>query len=397
MTESTIQAVRRTRITALDGLRGFAALVVVLHHFLLVDNWFADSLGNYGSNIFDSWKETIYYTPLHIFFAGTEAVLVFFMLSGIVLVRAFPGWASLRWSYFASRLTRLYLPIWGSILFALLLTFARPERIPAGANWWVKGNFNTITGEGVLTNPDEALTLVTESAVLYNYTDLYSNWLNSSLWSMKIEIVASLILFIFVLGSKRPLLLLGALVAVVAFAELDPVMYQYLQFLMFFAAGAWLAVSKFRPKRWLANVLVIFAVFAFTMPWVLRGWDHEWASADLELFAGLVAAIALGFGVLGDSGFSKFLNTKPMQYLGSRSYSIYLVHAPVVTLVGFWVLRLTGSIVSWFWYLPLVLLAVLVLGELFHRAVEKPSLTLSRTLRRRLSANSEEGRQPSSS
>ncbi len=111
-----------------------------MHHVLLVDNWFADSLIRYDSNTFESWKEILYYTPLHALFVGTEAVLVFFMLSGIVLVKAFPGWASLKWSYFASRLTRLYLPIWGSILFALLLTFARPDRIPPGANWWVKGN-----------------------------------------------------------------------------------------------------------------------------------------------------------------------------------------------------------------------------------------------------------------
>ena len=387
----------QTRITALDGLRGFAAIVVVLHHVLLVDNWFADSLGRYDSNTFDSWKEIIYYTPLHALFAGTEAVLVFFMLSGIVLVKAFPGWASLKVSYFASRLTRLYLPIWGSVIFALLLTFARPERIPPGANWWMKGNYNTITGEGVLTNSGEALDLATESLLLYNYSDLYSFWLNSSLWSMKIEIVASLILFVFVLGSRRPLIFLAAFVAIVSFAELDPVVYQYLQFLMFFAAGAWLAVSRFRPKRWLANGLVLLALVAFTMPWVLRGWDHEWASAGLELYSGLVGAIALGFGVLGDSGFRKFLETKPLQYLGSRSYSIYLVHAPIVTLAGFWVLNLTGSIVSWFWYAPFVVVAAVLVGDLFHRVVEKPSLKLSRVVRKRLSANSEEAKGTSSS
>lgn len=379
---------KSSRITALDGLRGFAALVVVLHHVLLIDNWFADSLGRYDSNTFESWKEIIYYTPLHVLFAGTEAVLVFFMLSGIVLVKAFPGFASLKWSYFASRLTRLYLPIWGSVLFTLMLTFARPERIPAGANWWVKGNYNTITAEGVLTDPNDALNLVTESALLYNYTDLYSFWLNSSLWSMKVEIVASLILFVFVLGSKRPLIFLGAFVALVSFVELDPVAYQYLKFLMFFAAGAWLAVSKFRPGRLVANALVVFAVFAFTMPWVLRGWDHEWASEQLELYAGLLGAIAIGFGVLGDSGFRKFLETRPLQYLGSRSYSIYLVHAPVVTLAGFWVLNLTGSVISWFWYAPFAVIAAVLLGDLFHRVVERPSLKLSRTIRKRLTANS---------
>jgi peptidoglycan/LPS O-acetylase OafA/YrhL len=240
----------------------------------------------------------------------------------------------------------------------------------------------------MLTKPDEALNLLSESALLYNYSDLYSFWLNSSLWSMKNEIVASLILFVFVLGSKRPLIFLGAFIALVSLVDLDPVARQYLQFLMFFAAGAWLAVSKFRPSRWVANGLVLLGLFAFTMPWVLRGWDHEWASPGLELYSGLVGAIALGFGVLGDSGFRKFLETKPLQFLGSRSYSIYLVHAPIVTLAGFGVLNLTGSIVSWFWYAPFVVVAAVLLGDLFHRVVEVTTLRLSRSIRSRPSANS---------
>ncbi len=72
------------RIRALDGLRGLAAVVVILHHVLLVDNWFANALLTFEAQPSNDWKAWVYYTPLHIFFAGTEAVLVFFMLSGIV-------------------------------------------------------------------------------------------------------------------------------------------------------------------------------------------------------------------------------------------------------------------------------------------------------------------------
>lgn len=370
------------RIRALDGLRGFAAVVVILHHVLLVDNWFANALLTFEAYPSDDWKALVYYTPLHIFFAGTEAVLVFFMLSGIVLVKAFPGFTSLSLSYFVSRLTRLYLPIWGSIVFALLLTFARPDRVPPGISWWLLGNYQTITAEGVLTDIDQLNTLLVESAVLINYADLYSNWLNSSLWSMKIEIVASIILFVFVLGSKRPLVFLALFVAAVFLLDLDPVVRQYLQFLMYFAAGAWLAVSKLRPGRWVADGLILFSAFAFATPWMLRGVSSPLASGSTELLLGLVAAIALGFGVLGDSSFRKFLETRPLQYLGSRSYSIYLVHAPVVTLVGFWVVSLTGSIRDWFVVAPLAVVLALVAGELFHWAVERPSLYTARKLRR---------------
>ena len=370
------------RIRALDGLRGLAAVVVILHHVLLVDNWFANSLITFEANPSDDWKAIVYYTPLHIFFAGTEAVLVFFMLSGIVLVRAFPGFTSLSVSYFVSRLTRLYLPIWGSIIFALLLTFARPDRLPPGISWWLLGNYRTITAEGVLTDSEQLNTLLVESAVLINYADLYSNWLNSSLWSMKIEIVASILLFVFVLGSKRPLVFLVLFVAASSLLDLPPEIRQYFQFLMYFAAGAWLAVSKLRPSRWVADGLIVFSVLAFTTPWMLRGASSPLASGSIELILGLVGAISLGFGVLGDSSFKKLLETRPFQYLGSRSYSIFLVHAPIVTLVGFWVVSLTGSIADWFTVAPLAVLISLLAGELFHWAVERPSLNVARRLRR---------------
>jgi len=355
---------------------------VILHHVLLVDNWFADALITFEANPSDDWKAIVYYTPLHIFFAGTEAVLVFFMLSGIVLVRAFPGFSSLSVSYFVSRLTRLYLPIWGSIIFALLLTFARPDRVPPGISWWLLGNYKTITAEGVLTDSEQLNTLLVESAVLINYADLYSNWLNSSLWSMKIEIVASIFLFLFVLGSKRPLVFLVLFIAAGSLLDLPPEIRQYFQFLMYFAAGAWLAVTKFRASRWVADGLIVFSVLAFTTPWMLRGVSSPIASGSIESLFGLVGAIALGFGVLGDSSFKKLLETRPFQYLGSRSYSIFLVHAPIVTLVGFWVVSLTGSIQGWFTVAPLAILIALLVGELFHWAVERPSLHVARKLRR---------------
>jgi peptidoglycan/LPS O-acetylase OafA/YrhL len=373
-----------TRITALDGLRGIAALVVVFHHVLLVDGWFAESLTRYDANPIENWRSVIYYSPLHILFAGTEAVLVFFLLSGIVLVRAFPGWASIKLSYFFSRLTRLYLPIWGSLVFALGLTFFRPDRLSSAANWWLKGNFDTVTAEGVFTTPDQATTLLSEMPLLLTYDNLYSNWLNSSLWSMKIEILASLLLVVFVVGSKKPLLFLAGFVVAQFIPGVNPIAAQYLQFLTFFAAGAWLSVSRIRPQRLVANTLVLLSVLLFTIPWMMRGLSHSLASPLLDSAAGLVAATMLGFGVLGDSDFSRFLSGRFGQYMGSRSYSLYLVHAPFVTLAAFWVVNAFGDSPIWFAVAPFAVIGAIGVAELFHRVVERPSLNLSRRLRVKL-------------
>ena len=75
----------KSHIYSLDGLRGIAALVVVVHHLLLTLPWFADRvglglLGPKGQFIF-SWHNLFEYTPLHILYGGTEAVVIFLYLA----------------------------------------------------------------------------------------------------------------------------------------------------------------------------------------------------------------------------------------------------------------------------------------------------------------------------
>ena len=73
-----------SRITSLDGLRGAAALVVVIYHVFLVQPSLAaphlDPNAPLGAV---EWLAT--FTPLHLMWAGPEAVFVFFVLSGLVL------------------------------------------------------------------------------------------------------------------------------------------------------------------------------------------------------------------------------------------------------------------------------------------------------------------------
>ena len=93
------------RVVSLDGLRGLAALVVMVHHGLLT--WPALAAQYDGPNRGSgTWWLT--FTPLHLIWAGTEAVVVFFVLSGIVLTRPFllrrgGGWPA----YYGRRLLRL--------------------------------------------------------------------------------------------------------------------------------------------------------------------------------------------------------------------------------------------------------------------------------------------------
>jgi peptidoglycan/LPS O-acetylase OafA/YrhL len=64
------------RLRSLDGLRGLAALIVVIHHSLLVVPGLAAPY--FGQSTQSSIQELLAYSPLHLLWAGTEAVFLFF-------------------------------------------------------------------------------------------------------------------------------------------------------------------------------------------------------------------------------------------------------------------------------------------------------------------------------
>ena len=74
------------RDRALDGLRGVAALVVLAGHLLVSTvTPLANGILSVGTTDVSAPAWALLYTPLHVFWAGTEAVTVFFVLSGYVL------------------------------------------------------------------------------------------------------------------------------------------------------------------------------------------------------------------------------------------------------------------------------------------------------------------------
>lgn len=100
------------RLPALDGLRGVAAVTVLVHHSLLVIPAVASDRAS------AAW---IVRSPLHLFWAGNEAVYVFFILSGLVLTLPAVRRGRMRWKpYYPSRLLRLYIPVVASVVLAVV-------------------------------------------------------------------------------------------------------------------------------------------------------------------------------------------------------------------------------------------------------------------------------------
>ena len=71
------------RLAALDGLRGIAALVVVFHHIYQIARPFIEPT-THAWAVGSLWW-FISSTPIKLLSAGSESVLVFFVLSGLVV------------------------------------------------------------------------------------------------------------------------------------------------------------------------------------------------------------------------------------------------------------------------------------------------------------------------
>ena len=359
------------RLPALDGLRGVAALVVLAFHVLLLSPTFAAPAPGVRPED-PSWWLT--HTPLYLLWAGPQAVFLFFVLSGFVL--ALPATvASVRWrSYYPQRLVRLYLPVWGSLLFAAALAAAVPRPDHTGLSDWYASHVPVV-------GPGEA---VRDGLLLFG-----AGWLNSPLWSLQWEVLFSLLLPLYLVLARAFRRLwwvkLVGLLAVVAVAQV--VWRPEVLYLSMFGFGVLMAFERERlaaAARALAGartgrLLAVACALLLTV---------EAALLVVGLDSGLVRAAALPLQMLGAclavalalhwAPARRALSAPWAQWVGVRSFSLYLVHEPIAVLSGALWPGLPVLV-----HLALVLPVALLVAHGFHRVVESPAHRLSRRAARR--------------
>ena len=138
------------------------------------------------------------------------------------------------------------------------------------------------------------------------------------------------------------------------------------------AAGA---LDRFRPAAWI--VTSVAAVLFLTAPWTasnVHGLPVQavWVLHGLQIVGAMVAV----FVASSCQGARKVLAGPVVLWLGTRSFSLYLIHEPIVVAVGY---AQGGSGPVWATF-GISLALALGLTEVFFRAVEKPSHQLAKRL-----------------
>jgi peptidoglycan/LPS O-acetylase OafA/YrhL len=355
----------------LDALRGIAAFMVLIEHAQqLVPPIATPALPGLG---FLRWV-LFDHSPLRILEYGRGAVLFFFVLSGYVLMRALlrsgsPGLMA----FAAQRTVRLMLPVAASVLLSVLLytvffdAASLPElRDRTLGTWMDPPTLRQVIGNALLISPTEEMRL------------------NIPLWSLVHEWRLTVLLPLVLLLRGRPLavLVLAALAMLAGKAlgsventiQLGEQLRGSVASTLYFAlaVGSGVALAMLPPitvpdrrQRWL---LLVLAAICFSMV------------SDIATYAGSLILIVVAEQA---GGFQRLLRTAPLVWLGRASFSLYLVHVPVLLSCAY---TLHGRLD------PLVIAAVgtalsLPAAALMRRGVEEPSRRLARVVERRLAAS----------
>ena len=352
------------RLAPLDGIRGLAAVIVVVYHLSLVAKPYLDT-GTVG----DAWW-WINSTPLKLLSAGTECVLVFFVLSGLVV--ALPALREgFSWKqFYGSRLVRLYIPVWGALVIGAALVIL----LPRDAGNAVSGSWLATTN-AYSTNPALWFSQASLTRVSYN--------LDNPLWSLRWEVIFSVALPLFVLAAKllQRFWIAAAITAAALSLSGRIIGSDGLLYLPVFLLGTILAVNLPALQAWAdrrgrpfwssaivasLGLLILSSFPRFIAP-------ASWGTNVILWGCSGAGAAALVVCAIGSPQFGSLLSRRVPQFFGRISFSLYLVHVPILATVAF----LLGE--QYWWLVAIISLPLaIVTGWLFHLYVEEPSRRLAK-------------------
>lgn len=368
----------RRHYNSLDGLRGVAALVVVIYHSMIATPRFAEIRLQPGEQVLSPLEHLISSTPLRLLWSGSEAVVVFFVLSGFVLSLPFVRNGDYPGPYFyPRRALRLYLPAIASLVFAFLMALIIPRAVIPGASQWVNEHAELANG------PQQ---VVLGSSLMHGWGGL-----NLSLWSLRWEVLFSMLLVAFLWFGRVAVRALWVKVSLtIAVAALWPLLnlvYPNGVFIVVFILGVLMAYNIEVMERLAARIsttgwvlLFLAAATLLTYSGIVVGFGGSSLQPLLTLWVGFacLGAVLIVFAAMYWRPLVGLMETAAVQWLGEVSFSLYLIQDPVIVSLA----EVTGGLSSPWLVVPIGIMLCLAVAYLFYRVVEHPSHLLSRSFLR---------------
>lgn len=341
----------------IDGIRFLAIVMVILFH---IHGFFINKSGN-------TFTDSGHYDVLDTILSGGHyGVQLFFVLSGFILCLPFAqqyinnGKKVMLKKYYLRRLTRLEPPYFIAII----------------------GLFFASLAMGLYTPAFLFKSMLASLVYLHEIIFRHSPYLTVVAWSLEIEIqfyiLAPLLFKVLKLTPVlRRILLLIAITGIIWLQQTYRLpftsLYNYAQY---FLAGILLSdlyVSGFGNqslnKGFTGFIGILLLAAILGMPFM--NWQQE-----KFLFPFLIMAFYLI--VLKNDAVKKVFSYKFIPVIGGMCYSIYLLHYPIISMVG----RFTIDFKITNYYLPnlllqiiLLMIPVLVISSVYYYFIERPFMS----------------------
>lgn len=343
----------QARLAFLDGLRALAALAVVAVHAFQsygydLQTWTKRaSPVPLGDGLFDRglvlsyellWKWGPYAVPVFIVLSGFSLMLPSVRTPALLLSGGHLG-------FYRRRARRILPPYFAALALGVLITATLPGfNSPRGVYWDLA--LPTFNADAIIAH------LLLVHNMPWSSDPLLGMRINPPLWSIAVEVQIYLLFPMLIVLWRRAgaAVTVGLAVAVgtsASILEVPILPLSNMHYLGLFALGmlgAFVAVQRTaqataHKRRWLA--LAIGGSLLFLVAVALARFSLFSGSWIRDSLLGVAVLGVLVYGALFEHEpaamrprFLALLNARPLVALGERSYSLYLVHAPILALVA---------------------------------------------------------------
>jgi peptidoglycan/LPS O-acetylase OafA/YrhL len=366
------------RFVHLDGLRGWAAVIVLLNHvfpnFLLSDLRFpraSELLSDRHAEVSEFLSNATRVVGISLYYAlqdGELAVHIFFVLSGFVLSYAAVERQSQKivLDQALRRYLRLTIPIVAMTLIAFALMTAGAMKIVeaahvAGAGW---------IDRWYLFAPDFLGALRFALLDVYVAYDPHRTY-NMATWTMGWELAGSFLVF--------ALLLVRGAARVVAYIVSVTFAMTVAPLLLCFLVGMLMAEAFSKTQgeipRWLEPVVVLFSL-ALVFDRLITDKLGHGLLRQLWLVAQATEAVAL---VLIVGVVRRAMRSRLSLALGELTYPLYLLHPLVLCSAGAWItLWIAPNTISWSVMTGGIICVLCLMAAIAFQPVEHAAVSASR-------------------
>jgi peptidoglycan/LPS O-acetylase OafA/YrhL len=420
------QSVSRMETAYLDGIRGIGAVLVFIQHFTTP---FLPAIVGDKSRELHSWS-MFQYPILRLFYSGGSfSVALFFVLSGfalsrkpMVLKKNFGTELGLIEKEIGSAIfrrgIRLFLPAISVVIIMMMgACFGAYEDMVPGLP---ADRFDLRAPKHLPSPIDQILDasnfvlsqLLYPSQWLHHVPVTAGGMYGFHLWTISVEFWASQLLFlglIALIRCKRSTR--AATMSLLVFYALWCFRWEIALFLM----GAIICdfdhskiLQPLKPTVYTRAILgpmswicFLLGLWVGSMPdfngEVTPGFRFLWSTMPWEPFWHSLGAVLVIWSITRSRAIQSVFGLQVVQYFGKISFSVYLVHVPILSSFGWWSVQSLLAATNphsqmahqaLIWMSGILYLAFVIwIADIFWRFIDRPSIQLARCLQRRFQSD----------